>query len=70
MVKDKEFSRGRVILEEIKSRNYVIRDEKGRVIEVPEKGSLGLLAQGYLGILAVRKKRKEILESKEEEKGE
>lgn len=68
MEKDKTPSRGRDILEEIKSRNYEIRDEKGRVMEIPEDGSLGLLAQGYLGVLAVRKKRKEILDAKETKK--
>jgi len=68
MINDKKTNRGREILEEIKSRDYEIHDENGRVIEVPEKGSLGLLAQGYLGVLAVRKKRKEILETKEKEK--
>jgi len=67
MAKDKASNRGREVLEEIKSRRYEIRDENGKVIEVPEKGSLGLLAQGYLGVLAVRKKRKEILEQKEKE---
>ena len=65
MAKDKIPTRGRVILEEIKSRNYEIRDVKGKAIEIPESGSLGLLAQGYLGVLAVRKKRKEILDAKE-----
>lgn len=56
---DKKYDKGRAILEEIKKRKYEIRDEHGHIIEVPEKGSLGLLAQGYLGVLAVRKKRKE-----------
>lgn len=67
MVKVKTPNRGRKILEEIKSRNYVIRDEKGKAIEVPESGSLGLLAQGYLGILAVREKRKELKNKGKEE---
>ncbi len=59
MAKTEKPTRGRVILDEIKRRDYIIRDENGKVIEVPEKGSLGLLAQGYLGVLAVRRKRKE-----------
>ncbi|MGK0364248.1 MAG: hypothetical protein ACI85O_001305 [Saprospiraceae bacterium] len=34
--------------------------ENGEPFEIPEGGSLGLLALGYVGLMLWRKKRKEI----------
>lgn len=44
-------------LKKILDPEYEFKDEMGRKMEVSPKGSLGLLAVGYKGIVAVRKKR-------------
>ena len=44
------------------SNNLKIQTEAGKNYEIPFEGSLGLLASGYLGIMAWRQKRKEVLE--------
>lgn len=37
-----------------------LRTEQGEVFEIPEGGSLGLLALGYTGLMLWREKRQEI----------
>lgn len=36
-----------------------LRTEDGQYFEIPEGGSLGLLALGYVGVMLWREKRKE-----------
>jgi hypothetical protein len=40
----------------------------GEVYEIPPQGSLGLLAAGYEGLLAWRKKRSEFIQAQTEKK--
>ncbi len=45
-------------MNEKKSTNTTtLRDENGRPFEIPEGGTLGLLAMGYKGIMLWREKR-------------
>ena len=37
-----------------------LQTEKGDSFEVPEDGSLGLLALGYVGVMLWREKRREV----------
>jgi len=41
-----------------------MKNEKEKEFEIPEQGSLGLLAIGYAGLVAWRKKRKEVEQKK------
>lgn len=43
-----------------KSEEIQILGTDGKPVEIPEEGSIGLLALGYVGLLAWRKKRKEV----------
>lgn len=45
-----------------------MKEEK--VFEVPEQGSLGLLALGYVGLVAWRNKRKEVNQKQRKGKNE
>lgn len=45
-----------------------MKEEKA--FEVPEQGSLGLLALGYVGLVAWRNKRKEVKQKKAKGKNE
>lgn len=42
----------------------IFRTQDGEVFEVPEEGSLGLLALGYIGLMAWRQKRQEVMQQK------
>ncbi len=43
------------------SGSLAIKTEKGSAYDIPVEGSLGLLASGYLGIMAWREKRKGVM---------
>ena len=45
------------ILEDLYSKDYSFTKSDRTRVEIPKSGSLGLLAYGYLGIIAVRKAR-------------
>ncbi len=45
------------IIEDLYKQNFVLKDENGDKFEIPEEGSLGLLAIGYKGLIAWRKKK-------------
>ena len=47
------------ILKELYKEDFKIKTEDGKPFPIPEKGSLGLLALGYKGIIAWRKVRKQ-----------
>ena len=53
-----KFKESEKILKELYDREYVFKDENGNEFDVPESGSLGLLAIGYQGLIAWRKKRR------------
>ncbi len=42
----------------------LFRTKDGEDFEIPEEGSLGLLALGYVGLMAWRQKRNEVREQK------
>ena len=42
-----------------------IKTEDGRDFDIPEQGSLGLLALGAKGLIAWRQKRKAVLQARE-----
>lgn len=44
-------------LKALQEADFEFKDSEGKNIEISEKGGLGLLAIGYKGIVAVRKKR-------------
>ena len=48
------------IINELIKSDFVFKDENGNTIDIPEKGNLGLLASGYKGLIAVRKKRNKL----------
>lgn len=58
-----KLTKGLEILNKLNSQDLVFRDEDGKLLDIPVKGSLGLLALGYKGVLAVKKKRKSIVDS-------
>lgn len=43
-----------------KSDEIQLMDKDGKPVEIPVEGSIGLLALGHIGLLAWRKKRKEV----------
>lgn len=43
-----------------------LKTEHGHPFDIPEGGSLGLLALGYVGLMLWREKRREIQSSKQE----
>jgi len=43
------------------------RTEDGKAFEVPEEGSLGLLALGYVGLMAWRQKRQEAMAERQKQ---
>jgi len=43
------------------------RTEDGKPFEVPEEGSLGLLALGYVGLMAWRQKRQEAMAERQKQ---
>lgn len=45
-----------------------LQTENGEPFEIPEGGSLGLLALGYIGVMLWREKREEIQQEKQNEK--
>jgi hypothetical protein len=45
------------IIEKLKNTKFIFLDEEKKEIEINEKGSLGLLAKGYKGVIALRMKR-------------
>ena len=45
------------IINELINSDFKFRDENGNEIDIPKSGNLGLLASGYKGLVAVRKKR-------------
>ena len=47
------------IIKELYERRYEFKLHEGKNMEIPVKGALGLLAIGYEGLIAWRKKRKE-----------
>ena len=51
----------RQIVKKMYSDENDLRTSDGKKIEVPVEGSLGLLALGYRGVIAVKKKRRNIL---------
>lgn len=48
------------IINNLINSDFEFKDEKGNIIDIPKKGSLGLLASGYKGLIAVRKKRNKL----------
>ena len=47
------------ILTKLYSKDYSFTKNDGTQIEIPKTGTLGLLAYGYIGVIAVRKARNE-----------
>ncbi len=47
----------------------LINAETGEALEIPEEGSLGLLALGYIGIMLWRAKKRELQQQKAGENG-
>ncbi len=45
------------IIEKLMASDFIFKDENGNIIDTPASGSLGHLAMGYKGLIAVRKKR-------------
>lgn len=45
-----------ILIKQLYAKDYTVSADN-RVFEVPENGSLGLLAAGYEGLIAWRKKR-------------
>jgi hypothetical protein len=50
----------RLIFGTMKEKNNPVLPNAGHTYEIPAEGSLGLLALGYRGLLAWRKKREEV----------
>ncbi len=48
----------------MKEKKIQLRTEHGEPFEIPEGGSLGLLALGYTGLMLWREKRREVQEQK------
>lgn len=48
---------GKEIIKALYDKDYVFFDENAKEFNVPLEGSLGLLAEGYRGIIALRKQR-------------
>jgi hypothetical protein len=42
----------------------ILETEKGQPYEIPENGSLGLLALGYVGVMLWREKRQQVQQEK------
>jgi hypothetical protein len=40
------------------NKDIIIKNSEGEVYDIPPEGSLGLLALGYVGIMAWREKKK------------
>ena len=49
---------GKEIIKELYEKDFVFVDENNKAFDVPLYGSLAMLAEGYRGLIAVRKKRK------------
>ena len=52
------------ILEDLYNQDFQLLTETGEQFEISEKGSLGLLAIGYKGLIAWRKKKNELKKQK------
>lgn len=50
---------GKEIVKDLYSKDFVFHDENNKVFKIPIEGSLGLLADGYKGVIALRKHRRE-----------
>lgn len=44
----------------MKNQNIELKTEHGEAFDIPEDGSLGLLALGYIGVMLWREKRQQI----------
>lgn len=55
-----EEKKSKTILDNLLNADFEFINERGEKFEVSPKGSLGLLASGYKGLVAVRKKRKQL----------
>lgn len=45
------------ILKDLYSKDFSFTNQNGDRVEIPKNGNLGLLAYGYIGVIAVRKAR-------------
>jgi len=54
--------------EQQKATMPTFRTQDGQPFEVPEEGSLGLLALGYVGLMAWRQKRQEAMVDRQKQK--
>jgi len=52
------------LIRKLRQSDFIFKDEKGHSIDVPKSGNLALLAIGYRGLIAVRKKRNQFKTSK------
>jgi hypothetical protein len=48
------------IINNLINSDFEFKDENGNAIDIPKTGNLGLLASGYKGLVAVRKKRNKL----------
>jgi hypothetical protein len=50
----------REMIEMLYNQPFTITDENNNIFEIPEEGTLSLLAMGHKGIIAMRKKRRQV----------
>ena len=61
---DKSTKLSQQLINKLRQSDFIFKDEKGHFIDVPKSGNLALLAIGYKGLIAVRKKRNQFKTSK------
>jgi hypothetical protein len=57
---DKKNNDSESIIKDLYKKQYDIKLETGEKMDIPVKGALGLLAIGYKGLIAWRKKKNQI----------
>jgi len=56
-MKDQKKLVAKTLIDELKQQEFEFTDDKGNPLIINEKGSLGLLAVGYKGLVALRNTR-------------
>jgi len=60
----KQTKTSKEIINDLINSDFTFKDKNGNIINVPKSGNLGLLASGYKGLIAVRKKRNKLKTNK------